>query len=55
MIWTSFLALCGYYLEAQYERVQDWLNPVSTFVVLGIGGAYLWRVATYGRRTRAAK
>ena len=48
--WTAFLTAAGYFLESQYERVQAWLNPVSTVVVVGIAAWYLWRVATYRRR-----
>ncbi len=49
-IWTTFLTAAGYFLESQYERVQAWLNPVSTAVVVGIVALYAWRVATYRRR-----
>ncbi len=49
-IWTAFLTAAGYFLESQYERVQAWLNPVSTAVVVGLVATYLWRVATYRRR-----
>lgn len=49
-LWTAFLTGAGYLLESQYERVQAWLNPVSTAVVVGIAGFYLWRVATYRSR-----
>ncbi len=55
VIWTAFLALCGYILESQYELVQQWLDPISTAVVIGIVAFYLWRVATYRRRTRPAE
>jgi membrane protein DedA with SNARE-associated domain len=48
--WTSFLTLCGYWLEGGYEAVQNWLDPVSTVVVVGLVAIYLWRVATYNRR-----
>ncbi|EKE44715.1 SNARE associated golgi family protein [Oceaniovalibus guishaninsula JLT2003] len=51
--WTAFLTLAGYFLESQYSRVSDWLNPVSTVVVVAIVGIYLWRVATYRRRVGA--
>lgn len=50
LIWTTFLALAGYLLEDAYHRVENWVNPVSTVVVVGIVGLYLWRVATWGRR-----
>ncbi|MDT0681358.1 DedA family protein [Roseicyclus sp. F158] len=48
--WTSLLAVAGYMLETQYERVSAWLNPVSTGVVVIIVAIYLYRVATYRRR-----
>ena len=38
------LALAGYLLEDQYERVEHWINPVSTAVVVGIIALYVWRV-----------
>ncbi|SPJ24938.1 DedA family protein [Palleronia abyssalis] len=50
LIWTAFLTASGYFLESQYERVQAWLNPVSTAVVVGLVAFYIWRVATYRRR-----
>lgn len=50
LIWTTLLALAGYLLEDTYHRVEGWVNPVSTVVVLGIVGLYLWRGATWGRR-----
>lgn len=51
-LWSAFLTLIGYILEAQYERVEAWLNPVSTVVVLVIIGAYVWGVVTYPSRMR---
>ncbi|WP_226622574.1 DedA family protein [Alloyangia pacifica] len=50
--WTTVLAMAGYLLQAQYGLVAGWLDPVSTAVVAGIVGVYVWRVATYGRRKR---
>ncbi|MCA0939322.1 DedA family protein [Salipiger pacificus] len=50
--WTTVLATAGYLLQAQYGLVAGWLDPVSTAVVVGIVGVYVWRVATYGRRKR---
>jgi membrane protein DedA with SNARE-associated domain len=49
-LWTAFLAAAGYILESQYDRVQAWLNPISTAVVVAIVAFYVWRVATYRRR-----
>ena len=45
LIWTSLLASAGYLLQAQYERVEHWLNPVTTLVVVAIVGIYLFRLA----------
>ena len=53
--WTALLALAGYFLESQYERVSEWLNPVSTAVVAIIVAIYLYRVVTYRRRVPAAR
>ena len=43
-IWSGGLALAGYWLEDQYERVEHWIDPLSTAVVVGIVALYLWRV-----------
>jgi membrane protein DedA with SNARE-associated domain len=45
--WTALLAGAGYLLQSQYERVQDWLNPISNIVVVLIVGFYIYRVATW--------
>ncbi len=46
-IWTAGLAMAGYLLGAQYERVSDWVNPVSNVVVGGLVVWYLYRVITF--------
>ena len=46
-IWTALLASLGFMLESQHERVADYLNPVSDFIVILIIGAYLYRVVTF--------
>jgi membrane protein DedA with SNARE-associated domain len=55
VLWTAFLTLAGYWLESGYEAVSEYLNPVSTAVVVAIGAYYLYRVATFGRREAAAE
>jgi len=50
LIWTTALALAGYLLQSQYDRVADWLNPVSTVVVLGLIAAYVYRLIRQSRR-----
>ncbi|MBM9594326.1 DedA family protein [Roseitranquillus sediminis] len=54
-IWTTLLGLLGYFLESQYAKVEAWMNPVSNIVLAGIVGWYVWRVATYDRRTAARR
>ncbi len=47
VIWTSALALAGYVMEAHYAAVSDWVDPVSTAVVVIVVVGYLYRVATW--------
>ncbi|GAD54032.1 MAG: membrane protein DedA with SNARE-associated domain [Limimaricola cinnabarinus] len=44
LIWVGALFGAGYLLEAQYERVQGWLNPVTNGILGVIVLLYLWRV-----------
>jgi membrane protein DedA with SNARE-associated domain len=46
-VWTGLLAGAGYLLQSQYELVADYLNPISTVLVAGIIGWYLYRVVTF--------
>ena len=47
VVWTSLLAGAGYLLEAQYDRVAAYLDPVSNVVVALLVAAYLYRVARF--------
>ena len=42
--WTALLAGAGWLLQDNYERVEAWLNPVTTIVVALVVGLYLWRL-----------
>ncbi len=53
-LWTTLLAGAGYLLQSQYERVADYLNPVSTAVVILVVGWYLYRVVTFRTGGRQA-
>ncbi len=44
LIWTALLALAGFLLESQYEKVQAYLNPVSTGIVVLMVLYYLYRL-----------
>jgi membrane protein DedA with SNARE-associated domain len=50
LIWTGILTAAGYLLESQYERVADYVDPVSKAVLIGLVGWYLYRVATFKSR-----
>ena len=43
-IWVGLLTAAGYLLRSQYERVGAWLDPVTTVIVIGIVGLYLFRL-----------
>jgi membrane protein DedA with SNARE-associated domain len=45
--WTGLLAAAGYVLEARYQDVSAYLNPVSTVVVVALLLWYFWRVVTF--------
>lgn len=42
--WIALLAGAGYLLRENYERVEHWLNPVTTIVVGAVVALYLYRV-----------
>ncbi len=46
-LWTLLLASAGYLLQSQYERVSEWLNPVSNVVIAGLAVWYLYRVIRF--------
>ena len=49
-LWTALLAAAGYLLEGQYQKVGDYLNPVSDVILGLIVLWYLYRVITFRRR-----
>jgi membrane protein DedA with SNARE-associated domain len=46
-LWTAILAGAGYILQSQYERVSEWLNPVSNVVLAALVLWYLYRVIRF--------
>ncbi len=44
LLWVTFLTSAGLALGTQYERVQSWLNPVSTGILIAIVTLYLFRL-----------
>lgn len=51
--WTAFLGICGWVLGSNYEKVGDWMGPVSTGVIVLLVAWYLYRVVTF--RHKVAK
>jgi membrane protein DedA with SNARE-associated domain len=59
LVWTSFgtalftfaLTSAGYLLEAQFERVAAWMDPVTTVVLVSGLLIYLVRLVAFNHRT----
>lgn len=46
-IWTTLLALGGFWLEANHAALANWVDPVATVVLAGLALGYAWRVLTW--------
>jgi membrane protein DedA with SNARE-associated domain len=46
-LWKLLLAGAGYLLESQYEKVEQWLNPVSNVVFAALALWYAYRVIRF--------
>jgi membrane protein DedA with SNARE-associated domain len=44
LLWTALLAAAGYVLESQYDKVSDYLDPLSIAVMVFIIAAYVYRL-----------
>ncbi len=51
VLWCFVLVGAGYVLQSQYQRVEAFTDPITYAVIAAIAGLYLYRVATWGRRT----
>jgi membrane protein DedA with SNARE-associated domain len=49
-LWTALLASLGYLLGENFGKVEEYLDPVSYFIVAALVGLYVMRVLTH--RTR---
>lgn len=47
--WCGLLVYLGYLLGGNFERVGDWVGPISNVVLGGIAVWYVWRVVTHKR------
>lgn len=43
-VWVTLLTGAGYLLEAEYERVERFLDPATTVVLVGVVAVYAYRV-----------
>ncbi len=46
-LWTGILTLSGYVLHEHYEKVEAWVDPVSTAVVVIVVVIYIFRFITW--------
>ncbi|WP_386683205.1 DedA family protein [Loktanella sp. R86503] len=44
-LWNMALIAAGYLLQSQYDRVVDYLNPITNLILAAIAITYLYRVA----------
>jgi membrane protein DedA with SNARE-associated domain len=47
LIWNIILAGCGYYLGYRFEKIDDWLGPLTNLAVGVMVVAYVWRLVTW--------
>jgi membrane protein DedA with SNARE-associated domain len=48
--WSALLAVSGYVLGQNFNKVEEVAGPISTAVIIGIVLLYIWRQLTWGRR-----
>ena len=48
--WSAALAAAGWVLGHQFGRIEQWLGPLSTAIIVGLVVFYVWRQATWHRR-----
>ncbi|MBB4351206.1 DedA family protein [Aliirhizobium cellulosilyticum] len=52
LLWTAALALAGYLLGQAYSTIQDYVDPVSTMVLIILVGYYIYRVVTSKKESK---
>lgn len=55
VLWTSILTAAGYLLENQYDRIEKWLNPISTGIFAIIVVWYVVRVIRHPSSSREGR
>jgi membrane protein DedA with SNARE-associated domain len=49
-LWVGLLTFAGYLLEAEFARIEAYVDPLSKIVVLTVVAVYVWRLVAFGRR-----
>ena len=49
-VWSAALALAGYVLGMQFDRVEEIIGPVSSAIIALIVFGYIWRQITWNKR-----
>lgn len=49
-VWSTALALAGYVLGMQFQRVEEIIGPVSSAIIALIVLGYVWRQLTWNKR-----
>lgn len=47
LIWNIILVACGYYLGAHFDKIDEWLGPITNVCVGAIVVAYVWRLVRW--------
>jgi membrane protein DedA with SNARE-associated domain len=53
--WSALLAVAGFILGQNFERVDEVAGPISTVIIVGIVLLYVWRQFQWSRRGRQAR
>jgi membrane protein DedA with SNARE-associated domain len=49
LCWVIPYVVSGYLLKSGFEKVSEWLNPVTNVIVACFFGTYLWRVIRFSK------
>lgn len=50
VFWEGALAYAGYALGDQYQKIESFLNPATTAILVGLVLYYIYRVVTFDRQ-----
>ncbi len=50
LLWSTLLALTGYFLQSQHDKIGNYLDPISNAIVALIFATYFYRVITFKKK-----